>query len=151
MAVLKAGAMAVLGFNLWHFVVDRISRAESGNGFHLRIGAWANVLVVCLPFTYFGWSLVQWRGHVAFGQAVYYLNRDPLRAFTYHLKAYEIHPWDWHIRYQLFLTFANLVDKRTVRTSYPVVNKLYGISVTASPYSELLKITRDSFRLEVKE
>ena len=89
-------------------------------------------LVACLIGTVYLGSL-EWRGHVAYGQAAMVMKSDSLKAFRANLRAYEIYPWDWQIRHQLYRTFAILASRHTVRVGAGAMERIYTISASAAP------------------
>lgn len=76
------------------------------------------------------------------------IGHNPLLAFAENIEANSIFPWDWHIRYQLLLTFRRLALTHDVRMDQGSLDRLYEISATATPYSPLLKEVRGNIRLE---
>ncbi len=77
---------------------------------------------------------LEWRGHVAYGNAAMTMRTDPLTAFRFNLRAYEIYPWDWQIRHQLYRTFASLAARRTVKVGDGAMDRIYTISASAAPF-----------------
>lgn len=77
---------------------------------------------------------LEFRGQVAYGQSAANLEHAPLRAFQLNLAAYEIYPWDFQIRNQLYRTFANLTMQRPVKVGPNVLKRLYIISASAAPF-----------------
>jgi len=98
-------------------------------------------LVACVVGTAYLGSL-EWRGHVAYGQAAMVMRADPLSAFRANLRAYEIYPWDWQIRHQLYRTFAILAQRRTVKVGDGTLNRIYTISASAMPFAPYVAIER---------
>jgi hypothetical protein len=96
------------------------------------------LLIACVIATAYLGSL-EWRGHVAYGQAAMALRNNPLAAFRANLRAYEIYPWDWQIRHQLYRTFAVLTMKHTVKVGEGAMNRIYAISASASPFEPYVK------------
>ena len=98
-------------------------------------------LVACVAGTAYLGSL-EWRGHVAYGQAAMVMRADPLSAFRANLRAYEIYPYDWQIRHQLYRTFAILAQRRTVKVGDGTLNRIYTISASAMPFAPYVAIER---------
>ncbi len=95
--------------------------------------AFAVPLLACVAGTAYLGSL-EWRGHVAYGEAAMILRHDPVSAFQANLRAYEIYPWDWQIRHQLYRTFAIMAERNTVRVGRNAMERIYTISSSAAPF-----------------
>lgn len=83
------------------------------------------------------WQYHALQAHRMFGYT-YYFNKtevDVPSAFGYALLAHRIYPWDWHIRYQLYLTLTRLATEHEVIFKGNSLQKVYEISASASPFS----------------
>ena len=73
--------------------------------------------------------------HRYFGYA-YYLHKEATpEAFGWAILANKIYPWDWHIRYQLYLTLTKMVLENKVIFKGDSLKRVYEISASASPFS----------------
>lgn len=81
------------------------------------------------------WQYHALQAHRLFGYAYYFNGTDVPSAFGYMLIANKMYPWDWHIRYQLFLTLTKLAQDHKVIFKGDSLERAYQISASASPFS----------------
>lgn len=88
------------------------------------------------------WQYHALMAHRYFGYSYYFNGEDVPSAFGYLLIANNAYPWDWHIRYQLFLTLTKLAMNHEVVFKGESLEKAYAISASASPFSPELRGAR---------
>lgn len=88
------------------------------------------------------WQYHALMAHRFFGYSYYFNGEDVPSAFGYLLIANKAYPWDWHLRYQLFLTLTKLAMDHKVVFKGESFEKIYQISASASPFSPTLRAAR---------
>lgn len=90
------------------------------------------------------WQYHALQAHRMFGYSYYFQQSqvDVPSAFGYALLANKIYPWDWHIRFQLYLTLTRLATEHDVIFKGGSLQKVYEISASASPFAPELMAAR---------
>ena len=76
------------------------------------------------------------RGHLAYAAAGALMKHHPAQALQANLNAYQVYPWDWQIRHQMYLTLLSVVNKHDTRIALHALNRIRNISASASPFSK---------------
>ncbi len=80
------------------------------------------------------------RGHLAYAAAGALMKNHPAQALQANLNAYQVYPWDWQIRHQMYLTLLSVVDKHDTHIAVPALERIRRISASASPHSKYWQV-----------
>lgn len=61
-----------------------------------------------------------------------------MRALQHTVDAFQMYPWDWEIRQQVYLSLRNLTIKQDVIMDEDTERWAWDVSASASPWSPLL-------------
>jgi hypothetical protein len=78
----------------------------------------------------------------AFQGVIAHFRDNPAAAVAANVRAYEIAPWDFRVRYQMYPMLAKASTQQNVVVKVSAFEKAWRISTSASPYSRYLRALR---------
>ena len=155
-SVLIGGILALIGFPLQNPATLAVIALclgklapERATGKPLRGCRWgpngeiiARLPYVVISLVLIGFMTQQLRAEWAFQGTLAYFKTDPVEAIQANIRAYEIAPWDFRFRYQLYPMLAKASTQKNVNIPEATWKRAWEISTSASPYSRYLKELR---------